>query len=179
MGWHMIPVFAVAVAFTFAVHEGAHWAMGELLGYDMYLRVNSAGLARGAYESEFQGMLVTAAGPAVTVLQGLIAYACIQWWQSAAAFPFLLSSFLMRSLAAGVSISNPNDEARLSMWLGFDKWAVFAAVLVFLLVLVLLAVRRLGLGGRAVLLGCAYWVAFASFVVLGERYLPTYNPYAT
>ncbi len=44
----LVPLFAFVVAFTFAVHEGAHWAMGEALGYDMWVRVNSAGLASGA-----------------------------------------------------------------------------------------------------------------------------------
>ena len=179
MGWSMIPLFAVAVAFTFAAHEGAHWAAGEMLGLDMYLRVNSAGLARGVYQSDVQAMLVTAAGPAFTILQGLIAFACIQWWHAASAFPFLLSSFLMRALAAGVSGGTPNDEARLSLWLGFGKWALFAAVLGFLLVLLVLAIRRLGLSWGHVMMGTVYWVAFASLVILSEPFLPTYNPYAT
>lgn len=97
---------AIAVAFTFVAHEGAHWAMGEWLGYDMFLRANSAGLVAGTYRSELDAQLVTAAGPAFTLLQGLAAFAVIRASGAAFAFPFLLSALLMRILAAAVSLGN-------------------------------------------------------------------------
>lgn len=177
MSWHFVPLLAIAVVATFVLHEGAHWAMGEALSYDMFLRANSAGLARGLYHNEIDAVMVAAAGPAFTLLQGLIAYALIALWRSQAAFPFLLSAFLTRVFAAIVSIGNPNDEVRVSRWLELGDWAVFAGVIGLLAVLVALAARRLGIGWRAFGFGVVCWIVFASALILSEPYLPTYNPY--
>ena len=124
-----VVIYAIAVPFTFVAHEGAHWAMGDWLGYDMFLRANSAGLATGLYRSEIDAQLVTAAGPAFTLLQGFVAFALVRAFGANVAFPFLLSALLMRVLAAGVSLGNPNDEMRLGVWLGLGEWTVFAAVI--------------------------------------------------
>jgi hypothetical protein len=173
-----IVVFAIATAFTFAAHEGAHWAMGEWLGYDMFLRANSAGLARGLYRSEADAQLVTAAGPAVTLLQGLVAYLFIRAGSAGTAFAFLLSALLMRVLAAGVSLATPNDEMRLSLWLELGKWAVFAGVIGVLFALTAAGAWHLRLSERTIAAGVACWIVFASAVILSERFLPTYSPYA-
>ncbi len=171
-----IILTAIAVGFTFVAHEGAHWAMGEWLGYDMFLRANSAGLASGLYRSQLDAQLVTAAGPAFTLLQGIVAFALIRAFGAGFAFPFLLSALLMRILAAGVSLGTPNDEMRLSLWLGLGEWAVFAVVIGVLFVLTASAARRLQLSFGALGGGVALWVVFASALILGEPFLPTYNP---
>ena len=173
-----VVLFALAVAFTFAVHEGAHWAAGELLGYDMFLRSNSAGLARGAYRVAGHEQLVTAAGPAITMLQGLIALLFVRAAGSRAAFAFLLSALLMRMLAAGVSLATPNDEMRLSLSLGLGAWTLFAGTIGSLFALTVAGAWRLQLTWREIAFGVVCWFAFASAVILTERYLPVYNPYA-
>lgn len=176
MNIQTIILFGVAVALTFVLHEGGHWAAGEMLGYDMFLRANSAGSVSGGYSSERDAMIIIAAGPVVTVLQGLLAFGSVRAWGSAAAFPFLLSSFMMRALAAGISLSKPNDEARLSVWFGFGEWAVFGVVLAFLFLLVVLAARRLAMSWSSIALGVVAWTVFASALILSERYLPAYVP---
>lgn len=118
-----IVFYALAVPFTFVAHEGAHWAMGEWLGYDMFLRANSAGLVAGAYRGEIDAQLVIAAGPAFTLLQGLVAFALIRVSGAAFAFPFVLSALLMRILAAGVSLSKPIVS-------GVGLWIVAASALI-------------------------------------------------
>lgn len=168
----------VAVAFTFVAHEGAHWAMGEWLGYEMFLRANSAGPTGGVYRSVLDAQLITVAGPAFTLLQGFIAFAMIRAFAAGFAFPFLLSALLMRILAAGVSLGKPNDEMRLSTWLGLGEWTVFALVIGVLLVLTVLAARHLRLSAGAVVSGVVLWAVFATAIILGERYLPVYNPHA-
>lgn len=172
-------LFVIAALLTFVIHEGAHWAMGEWLGYDMILRVNSVDLARGDYASEVHRYAVTSAGPAVTLLQGAIAFALIRGASLAAAFPFLLSALLMRVLAAGVSVVNPNDEMRLSLWLGLGPWTVFAAVIGVLLVMTLVAGWLLRPSWRLVAGGALCWLAVTAVIVLGEPYLPVYDPYAS
>ena len=42
-----VPLIFVVVVVSFVVHELAHWACGVLLGYDMYVGINKAGLASG------------------------------------------------------------------------------------------------------------------------------------
>lgn len=167
---------AIAAVLTFVLHEGAHWAAGEALGYDMFLRANSAGLARGEYRNETDAMIVTIAGPAFTLLQALVAFVIARGSQSAAAFAFVLSALLMRMLAAGVSFGNPNDEARFSLWLGFGPWAVFAVVIGLLLGLTVMAARAAHVTWREIGVGVFVWMIFASAIILGERQLPMYVP---
>lgn len=62
----------VIVAATFALHEASHAVTGHLLGYQMSARINSSGLERGEYRSHWDRDLITAVGPLVTVLQGLV-----------------------------------------------------------------------------------------------------------
>lgn len=172
-------LFVIATLLTFVIHEGAHWAMGEWLGYDMILRVNSVDLARGGYGSDWHRYAVTSAGPAATILQGAIALALVRGASLAAAFPFLLSALLMRVFAAGVSIVNPNDEMRLSLWLGLGPWTVFAMVIGLLLAMTVAAVWLLRPSWRLVAGGVLCWLAVTAAIVFGEPYLPAYNPYAS
>jgi len=57
MNWRHIPIIMLATLVTFILHEGAHWAMGEALGYDMWMKINRVGFARGAYSAECTGNL--------------------------------------------------------------------------------------------------------------------------
>ena len=174
-----VLLFAVATAVTFCLHEAAHWGMGEWLGYDMFLRTNSAGLARGAYASDVHQNLVTAAGPGFTLLQGFVAYLFVRAFEARVAFAFLLSALLMRMLAAGVSLATPNDEMRLSLAYNLGPWTVFAAVIGVLFVLTVLGAWRLRLGWREIGVSVGCWLVFASAIILSERYLPAYIPAAS
>ncbi|MFT5304035.1 MAG: hypothetical protein ACI87E_000972 [Mariniblastus sp.] len=59
-------VFLVGIL-SFVIHEFAHWACGELLGYDMFVGINKAGLAVGEYSQDWHNKLVSAAGPLMTI----------------------------------------------------------------------------------------------------------------
>ena len=73
----------VAGFITFALHEGGHWLAAVLLGHDAFYGLNSAG-ARGTV-STVDHMIISAAGPAVTVAQALIALWLVRARDSAAA----------------------------------------------------------------------------------------------
>lgn len=175
MNWRFIPAFVIAAAFTFALHEGAHFAMGEALGYDMWVRINSAGLACGAYASPLHANLVNLAGPAATLLQGVVAFAAAMAWRSRTAFAFLFMALMMRLMAAGVSLSNPNDEARIGEWLGVGPWALFAGVILILLALTAAAGRRLGLGWKSYVFGWLAASVLVAAIVFGEGLLPAFH----
>lgn len=62
-----IPLFAGVMFLTYVLHEAGHWAMGRLLGYDMWVTLNGAGLNTGTYREPWHRQAVTAAGPLVTL----------------------------------------------------------------------------------------------------------------
>lgn len=131
----------VAGFITFALHEGGHWLAAMLLGHEAYFGLNSAG-ARGAV-STADHMIISAVGPAVTVLQALVALWLVQTRASAAAWVFLFWSAFMRFMATAISLFNPNDEARISDWLGWGMWTLPLIVTAGLLVLLVVGSRRL------------------------------------
>ena len=77
LGWGFALAFLPAAAFTWVLHEYAHWQMGELLGYDMWISLNQAGPTKGSYDSDLYAMLVSGAGPVVTYLQAAVAFAAV------------------------------------------------------------------------------------------------------
>lgn len=148
VGWGFYAVLAGAALFSFLVHEGAHWAMGTALGYPMVMSLNHVHLASGSYATPLHGQLVTAAGPAITIAQALLAFALIRLKGFRFAYPFLVLACFMRALAALVSLAHPNDEARLSLQWGLGQWTLPLLVVLGLFVLTWLGSRRLQLGWR-------------------------------
>lgn len=135
----------VAVPATFIIHEFAHWMTGELLGYSMMMSLNAVSPAEGVYRSAIDAMIVSAAGPLITILQAVIAYLLIRRSGRSVFYPFLFVALFMRAAAMLVSIANPNDEARISMMLGIGTWTLPALVIAGLFVLTWMASRTLRL----------------------------------
>jgi FtsH-binding integral membrane protein len=140
----------VAGFITFALHEGGHWLAAVLLGHEAYFGLNSAG-ARGAV-STVDHMIISAAGPAVTVVQALIALWLVQARASAAAWVFLFWAAFMRFMATVISLFNPNDEARISEWLGWGMWTLPVLVTVGLFALLVVGSVRLKVSWKTLVL---------------------------
>lgn len=166
--WGLLIIVA-----TFIVHELAHGLMGAALDYDVFIRANGSGLVSGAYRSTLDRDLVAAAGPAVTLLQGLVGLWMASRWRNAVSFGVVLSAFLMRLLAAGVTLIQPNDEARLGLSWGVGLWSVHAAVVLALLVMTVLAARWTRPSVWSVVVLVAAIKVGVVAIVLGERLLPT------
>ena len=151
--------------------------MGETLGYDMWMKVNSVGNVKGVYSVEWHAQLVRAAGPLMTVLQGFVAFILVGKLKSKNAFAFLFAAFMVRFLAMWVSLKNPNDEAAVSEWLGLGPWTLHIIVVVLLLFLTLRGGKVLKLGWRSY--GFAYLVVSIAItaIVFGEPHLPVFNLY--
>ncbi|HZW16236.1 MAG TPA: hypothetical protein VFF66_08280 [Brevundimonas sp.] len=148
---------------TFALHEGGHWLAAELLGHDGYFSLNRAGARNAVGATDM--LIITAAGPAVTVAQGLIALALVQARGSAAAWVFLFWAAFMRFMATVISLWNPNDEARLSQQFGLGTWTLPVAVTLGLFVLLAIGSRRLALGWKTLALSWVVASAAISAVV--------------
>jgi hypothetical protein len=156
----------LAVPVTFLVHESAHWLVGQGLGYDMSMSLNGAA-PRGGFATSADAMWVSAAGPIVTILQAVLAF----WWlrarDSSAAYAMLFVAWFMRFAAMMVSLMHPNDEARISVFLGLGQWTLPALVVLSLLALLWSANRRLAIGWKVNLGSYALCsVAFALLVML-------------
>jgi hypothetical protein len=153
IGFYLLAFVAGFV--TFALHEGGHWLAATLLGHEAHFGLNRAG-ARDAVEAGHM-VLITAAGPAVTVVQGLIAFALVQARRSAAAWIWLFWAAFMRLMATVISLWNPNDEARLSAHFGLGDWTLPIVVSGALVVLLAVGSRRIG--ARWTTLGLIWVVA--------------------
>ena len=141
-------VLAFATIATTVFHESAHFGMGLALGHEMAMSFNQTHAVSAASVSARDAMLIAAAGPAVTISQAAIAFVLIRGRAQMMAYPFLFAAWFMRFAAAIVSLSHPNDEARLSIDLLGGMWWLPAAVVLGLLVLVWSASRRLKLGWK-------------------------------
>lgn len=146
---------------TFALHEGGHWLAATLLGHDAFYGLNGAGTRADISRTDL--LIVTAAGPAVTVLQGLVAFALTRARHGLTAFAFLYFAAFMRLMALGISFLHLNDEARISQMLGWGAFTLPAVVAGVLVVLTVMAGRALRLSWRTWLFS---WLAASATVAL-------------
>ena len=112
---------AIMVA-TFVIHEAGHWLAAIALGHDAYYGLNGAG-ARGAIPAS-HAALISIAGPVVTVVQGVAAFLIARRRPGLTAFAVLWSAAFMRLAAAGLSLIMLNDEARVSVFLGWPAFVL-------------------------------------------------------
>jgi hypothetical protein len=145
--------FAVIAVATYLIHEAAHWLAGTALGYPMSYGINS--VVPGSAMTATDHMLMSAAGPAVTILIALGAFVLVMRRQSMAAYAALYFALFMRITAAGVSVFNLNDEARISDMLGWGPWSLPSAVILVLLIPTVIASRHLRLSWKVNVLAYA------------------------
>ena len=149
---------------TFAIHESAHWLVGEKLGYRMTASLNGARALTPTTAAH--AALISAGGPVITIIQGLIAYCAISFGAGTVAFTFLIWATFMRVVATGISLFMPNDEARISLFLGLGTWTLPLLVCAGLVALAWIAARKLGITWRPAL-GTYLIVSAVSALVVG------------
>jgi len=156
----------VIAPLTYLVHEAAHWLTGTALGHVMSFSIN--GVSPAAATSVRDHILIAAAGPLVTLLQGIVAFMLVRTRDSVAAYGVLFFALMMRATAMGVSLFHLNDEARISDLLGLGPWTLPSLMVGVLLILTVIASRRLRLGWKTNL--GAYLVATVATtaIVMGD-----------
>ena len=140
-----VLLFGIVVA-SFLIHEAGHWLAGTALGYEMTFALNS--VVSTTPLSPRDAMIVSAAGPIVTAIQGVVSFVLIVRRDVVGAYAVLFVAAMLRVMATVVSVSNPNDEARISLQLGLGQWTLPILVSGALIVLVVIASRTLRLGWR-------------------------------
>lgn len=135
---------------SYVLHEAAHWLAGAAFGADMHFGLNRVKLLSPLLP--WQKAVMDAAGPVFTICQAFVALGFVLRTGSHKAFGFLYIAAFMRAVAGLVSLANPNDEARLSMYFGLGKWTLPVIVAALLIALVWKGSRRLQLGWKDQLL---------------------------
>src|SRR5690606_9613427 len=125
-----------AVVFTWIIHEFGHWLTAEALGYDAILRINGVAYTNGEDVEAAHQIMVSAAGPIITVFQALVVYYLLLRKWNKYLFPILFCAFYMRVLAGGMNFVNLNDEGRISSFLEIGTFTlpVIVSVALFLMV---------------------------------------------
>ena len=140
-------LFLLVIApLTYLIHEAAHWLMGEALGHAMSFSINGSGPSSPT--SVRDHLLISAAGPAMTLMQGVVAFLLVRGRDSLIAYGVLFFALAMRATAAAVSIFHLNDEARISDSLGLGAWTLPLLMVAVMLALTVIASRYLRLGWK-------------------------------
>jgi len=164
--------FIPATVLTWGIHESAHWLMGRALGYDMWITFNQVGLVQGNYDSDRHQILVGMAGPMVTWLQAIVTLFFIRRTRHLWSYSFLFLAFWMRILAMVISfLSNPNDEAHISLLLGLPMWIIPTISVIFLLILTYLGGRSLRAGWKGNLIAYVMSSVMTTIVVFSNQLL--------
>jgi len=117
-------MFVIIVA-TMLLHELVHWSVGTALGYDMYFTLTKAGVVEGGWRSDLDYAIVSIAGPIFTLAIGLFGAWLAIRHQKRLGYEFIFVAFMQRLIAMALSgVFIPNDEARVSLFLGLDWWVI-------------------------------------------------------
>lgn len=156
---------------TALFHELGHWLAGTGLGNEMTMSLNAARPVDG-YRAEWHAWVVTAAGPAITLLQAAVVWHLTRRRPGSPwLFAFLLTPLVYRAMAMAMNVLHPNDEGRLSRDLGLGLYTLPALVCALLLWLVVDASRRDGLGWRRPLIGALVAAHLLGAVILLDEVL--------
>jgi hypothetical protein len=153
---------------TFVVHEFFHWFAGTLLGYPMRITPNQVSPLTAMLAVHHTAM--TAAGPIATYIQAAVGYALVRRRASLVGFAMVYMAFFMRLVAMGVSVFNPNDEARISQNLGLGLWTLPALAVSALFVLVYFSSRRMRITAREQLI-CYVVASVVVTIFVGADFL--------
>jgi hypothetical protein len=169
-GQYILATF-IAVVVTWILHELAHWATGTCLGYEMDMTLNASFPADGKYGSDGDYQLISAAGPLFTLLQAILLFLLLQKKKIIALYPYLFTCFYMRLLAAGISVLNPNDEARVSQSMGLGRYTlpIIVVIILFLLLYKISCKYHLSRKFNAITLGLV--MLFSSALILTDQFL--------
>ena len=141
-----VTMLIIAIA-TMLMHELVHYLVGTALGYEMYFQLTKAGIVDGSWRSQLDYAIVSISGPVFTFTVGAFGAWLAIGKRMAFGYELVFVAFMQRFLAMVMSaIAIPNDEARVSLFLGLDWWVVPLMFVAPLLVLTIWASRVLKFG---------------------------------
>ena len=165
-----IAVIAIAVFFTWILHELAHWIAGGYLGYNMSMTLNATYPTNEKYSNDFHYQIISSAGSIFTLSEAFVVYILMIQKRRKLLYPFLFACFYMRLLASVISLWNSNDEARVSSALGIGKFTLPIIITMILFVLVFKTSKAYKFGTRFNLANLALTIMFSSIIIVSDMY---------
>lgn len=160
----------LVVFFTWLSHEFAHWLTSEQLGYHATMRINSTSFLKGENPSEWHQTIVSAAGPILTLLQGLvICLILVKGNWNKYLYLFLFTAFYMRFLAGLMNFINLNDEGRISEYFGLGTFTLPILVSSILFFMVYKVSRKWRLNWKFQIATILVVMIASSALVLGDQ----------
>lgn len=171
IGIKYIIVTGLAVILTWLLHEFSHWAMGTLLGNNMAMTLNQSFPISGEYFKSWHYQLTSAVGPIITIIEAIVIYILMRHSHKAILYSTLFACFMCRFGATLLSFRNPNDEARISQYLGIGTFTLPIIVTLFLLFLLILTTLKYKFSFRFVFLNFVLTTFFISCIVATDNYM--------
>ncbi|WP_276167378.1 hypothetical protein [Zobellia alginiliquefaciens] len=161
-----------SVVITWTLHEFTHWITSESLGYESIMRLNSVSAVDGQQRTDLHKMYISASGPIITVLQAIFAFLVLmtKGWNKFI-YPILFTPLYMRSLAGAMNLINPNDEGRISDFLGIGLFTLSIIVCGFLFFLVFKTSRKYGLNWKFNFWTTIVIMAVSSIIILYDQFI--------
>lgn len=163
-------IVIVAVFITWIIHEFAHWLTSEILGYETIMGLNGTSPEKGEVPSEWHRVIISASGPIVTIVQGIVAFMVLRnrYWHKGI-YVFLFIAFYMRFLAGIMNFVNLNDEGRIGNFLGIGTFTLPFIVCSFLFFLVFQISKRYELSWKFQLWTTFFVMLISSILILSDQ----------
>jgi len=161
----------IAVIFTWILHEFAHWLTSESFGHETIMRLNGTSPIDGKSVTDWQKILISASGPLITLIQALTIFVVLKpdnWNKNL--YPFLFTAFYMRLMAGIMNFINPNDEGRISAFLGIGTFTLPIIITGILFFLVYKISKKHHLGWKFQLATTLIVMIFSSILILSDQF---------
>ncbi len=166
-----ILVIAATVFLTWLIHEFGHWLMGILLGYSSTMTLNGTSYHEGQNVTDWHKNIVSAAGPLVTLIQGLLAFLYLRtigWCKHV--YPILFTAFYMRLLAGLMNFIMLNDEGRIGAFLGIGTFTLSILISGSLFYMVYLISKKYRLNWKLQLATTLLVMFFSSALIMVDQF---------
>lgn len=160
--WGVALAFIPIAFFTYLFHEFGHWIVGEILGNDMMLSLNSSNARSGVLIDDTHNLYISIGGPAFTILQALIFLLITKKTKSIYAYSVAFFAVFCRFFSIIFGGFSQQDEARISSMLNTNKYLVAMIVLLVLLIIIWRCNRIMRLKMKAV----GYFATLGTFAIL-------------
>lgn len=136
INWKVMVIFIPIAFLTYLFHESGHWTLGELLGNNMTIALNNSAPRSGYFIKQSHAIWSAIGGPLFTIIQGLI-FLFITWkTKSIIAYSFTFFAFFSRFFSIVFGGFDLQDEARIALMLGWNKYLVAIITLSILFVII-------------------------------------------
>ncbi len=161
----------VAVLFTWLIHEFAHWFTAKLFGYEAVMKLNGTFYVENENPTEWHKILVSAAGPIITLLQGFVVFLYLKYrdWNTYL-YPLLFVAFYMRFLAGVMNFIHLNDEGRISAYLGIGNFTLSILISGLLFYMVYTISKKYNLNWKFQALTTLFVMVMSSILIISDMY---------